>query len=130
MTHGIIGTISVKTVGGEMRRPQWSVGNMGTHMALVVSEEKTLVNIFLEPYSVPGTYIFYTYTGLGFLSRPVRGLIHVECDGDESNLQECIVDTDLRSCSHVGVVTQCYSCKYIVSLNTCGVKIECISCPT
>ena len=46
MTHGFILTISVKTVGGEMRRPQWSVGNMNIHMALVVSEEKTLLTIF------------------------------------------------------------------------------------
>ena len=57
----MVGIISVETVGGEMRRPLWSVGNMDTHMALVVSEEKTLVNIFLEPYNAWYLHFLHIY---------------------------------------------------------------------
>ena len=108
-----------------MRRPLWSVGNMDTHMALVVSEEKVPVAI-CNNHAVTPTFSIHA----GSLALSVMGFMKFECDGDESNSQDCIVDTDLVLCSRIGIVTQCYSCKFTVGLNTCGVRIECIFCST
>ena len=71
---------------------------------------------------------FSTRAGLLHLSGYVEGFINFECNGNESNSQECNVDPRLGRCSRIGIITQCYSCKYIVGLNICGVGIECISC--
>ena len=96
-------------------------------MAPVVSEDKTCIlrtMLFLIP-------TFSTHAGSLDLSQNVWGLrVYFECDGDESNLPECVVGLGWEQCSRVGIITQCYSCKDIVGLNTCGVRIECISCST
>ena len=92
-----------------MKKPWLYVGNTDTRMAPVVSGLKALTSISTS-HAITDTYISI-YTVSKKLPAYFGRLAHVECNGDESELQECISDLRTKQCLHAGAITKCHRCK-------------------